>query len=106
MTKGLNFNGIDVLKKQKEDGTDRVLVCFEMIQRGIPREKYNIFKDGKNIGFVTSGTYSPTLKKPIGMALINKIFKDVGNEIDIEIREKNYKAKIVKRPFYSYMGGK
>ncbi len=100
-----DFIGKDVLLKQKNEGTDKKLFCFEMIDKGIPREYYKIFNDGKEIGFVTSGTFSPTLKKGIGMGYLRD-FKEFGGEIDVDIRGKLYRAKIVKRPFYSYAGRK
>ena len=96
-----NFIGKDALAKQKEDGLKRKLVGFEMIDRGIARSHYEVFADGKNIGFVTTGTHSPTLKKNIGLALIDSAYAIEGNEIEIAIRNKNLKARIIKKPFYN-----
>jgi len=101
-----DFIGKSILEKQKLNGTQKIVVAFEMIDRGIPRENYEVLVNNINIGFVTSGTFSPTLKKPLGMALIKKEHIEIGNEINIKIREKLYRAKIVKRPFYEYQGGK
>ena len=98
-----DFIGKEVLEKQKQ-GTKKKLICFEMIDRSIPRQGYKIFYE-EEIGFVTSGTYSPTFKKGIGVGYI-KVFKEIGDEININIRGKFYRAKIVKRPFYSYAGKK
>jgi len=77
-----------------------------MTEKGIAREHYDVFINHEKIGFVTSGTFSPTLKKALGMALIKKEFATIENEINIKIRGKLYKAVIVKRPFYRYKGGK
>ncbi len=99
-----DFIGKEALKEQKENGTERTMVAFEMIDNGIPRNPYEVKKDNKKIGFVTSGTFSPTFKKGIGLALIKKQYAKEKNEIDINIREKSYKAKIVKKPFYNYKG--
>jgi aminomethyltransferase len=77
-----------------------------MLERGIAREHYEIFADDKNIGHVTSGTYSPTFKKSLGMALLKKEFSNIGNKINIKIRGKLYNAIVVKRPFYEYNGRK
>jgi aminomethyltransferase len=101
-----NFIGKSVLEKQLRNGTERTLVCFEMTEHAIPREHYDIVNGGVKIGFVTSGTFSPTFRKGIGMGLVTKEFAGLGQEIEIAIRDKNYKAKIVKRPFYEYKGGK
>jgi len=96
-----NFIGKDALAKQKEDGLKRKLVGFEMIDRGIARSHYDVYAEGKNIGFVTTGTHSPTLKKNIGLALIDSTYAVEGNEIEILIRNKNLKARIIKKPFYN-----
>lgn len=95
-----DFNGKEVLKKQKNDGATRKLVGIEMVDRGIPRTDYLVFAGDLEIGKITSGTNSPTLKKNIGLALIKKEYADIGNEIFVEIRNKKLKAKIVTTPFY------
>lgn len=96
-----SFIGKEALLNQKENGLKRKLVGFEMIDRGIARSNHEVFVDGKNIGYVTTGTHSPTLKKSIGLALINAEHAAEGNEIEISVRNKNLKAKIIKKPFYS-----
>lgn len=97
--KEADFIGKEELKKQWDEGLKRKIVGFEMIGRGIPREGYEVFKDGKKIGYVTTGYLSPTLKKNIGNALIDIDETELGNEIDIMIRKKPIKAKIIKRKF-------
>ena len=97
---GIDYIGKEVLMKQKSEGTENVLVGLNLIDKGIIRENYKIFKDGDEIGFVTSGGYSPTLKKTIGLGLVNKQYKEVGTEIEIQIRNKLLKGKIVATPFY------
>ncbi|EKD28191.1 MAG: hypothetical protein ACD_79C00393G0004 [uncultured bacterium] len=77
----------------------RTLVGFEMIDKSIPRQGYAVFCDNKKAGFVTSGTYLPTVKKNMGLAIINKEYANKGGEISIEIRSKLFKAKIVDIPF-------
>ncbi len=85
----------------KSAGPDRRLRGFEMIDKGIPRQHYEICNAGGNvIGEVTSGTMSPSLKKAIGMGYINAGHNDFDSEIFISIRQKLLKAKIVKTPFY------
>lgn len=95
-----DFIGRDVLLKQKLEKPERMLVGFEMIERGVAREHYPVFKDGKEIGFVTSGMFSPTTEKYLGMAMIPREFSARDTEIDIMIRNKPVKAKVVKKPFY------
>jgi len=92
-----DFTGKSALEKLVKTKT---LIGFEMTDRGIPRHGYKIQKNAKVIGFVTSGTYSPTLKKNIGLGYVDIENKNTGNEIDIIIREKPAKAVIVKTPFY------
>ncbi|QQY79379.1 aminomethyltransferase [Keratinibaculum paraultunense] len=94
-----DFIGKDALKKQWEEGLTRKVVGFELLERGIPREGYEVYKDGKKIGHVTTGYMSPTLKKSIGNALIDINEAKIGNEIDIMIRNKPVKAKIISRKF-------
>jgi aminomethyltransferase len=96
-----DFIDSDFLKNQKENGVSRKLVAFEMIDRGIPRHDYKI-KDakGQEIGKVTSGTMSPSMKIGIGLGYVTKENAQLDQEIFIEIREKSIKAKVVKLPFY------
>ena len=95
-----DFIGKKNLLKQKEEGVKEKLVGFEMLEGGIARHGYKIFKDGKEVGFVTSGTLGPTLKKAIGLCYIITKLSEAETEIEVEIRERKYKAKIVKLPFY------
>lgn len=98
---GNDFIDRDYLRKQKEDGLTRRLRGFEMIDKGIPRQHYEIFdEEGNKIGEVTSGTMSPMMKKGIGMGYVDKEHYKFGNEIYIKIREKLLKAQIVKLPIY------
>lgn len=94
------FTASDILKKQKQQGVSRKLVGFEMIDRGIPRQGYELQKNGKKTGEVTSGTFSPTFKKNIGMGYVETVNAQPGTEIDVLVRDKAVKAKIVKLPFY------
>ena len=85
----------------KINGVTRRLRGFEMIDKGIPRQHYEICDaDGDIIGKVTSGTMSPSLKNAIGMGYLKTGFDAFGQEIYIKIREKLLKAKVVKTPFY------
>ncbi len=95
-----DFIDKDFLQNQKETGVSRKLVGFEMIDRGIPRHDYPILDaDGNEIGKVTSGTMSPSLKLAIGMGYIPKEMSSPDSEIYIGVRNKALKAKVVKFPF-------
>lgn len=95
-----DFIGKEALVKQKAEGLKRVLRGFEMIDRGIAREGFEVFADEKKIGVVTTGYYSPTLKKNIGLALIDIEYADMGRDIEVEIRNKRKRAKIINKRFY------
>ena len=95
------FTNSAALKEQKEKGTERKLVGFEMIERGIPRHDYPIVNaDGNTIGKVSSGTQAPSLQKAIGLGYVKTEFAELGTEIYISIRNTPVKAKVVKYPFY------
>ncbi len=100
LNKEAEFIGKEALKKQKENGVPRKLVGIEMIDRGIPRHDYPVFVGEDQIGFVTTGTQSPTLKKNIGLALVKSEHAVIGNEIQVEIRGKRLKATVAATPFY------
>ncbi len=94
------FIGRSALAAQDVQGVKRKLVGFEMTDRGIPRHGYDIYADGDKIGFVTTGSYSPTLRKNIGLGLVKAGYSETGTEIQVAVRNKNLKAVVVKTPFY------
>jgi aminomethyltransferase len=95
------FIGRGKIEALKAAGIQRKLVGLEMIERGIPRQGYDVEDlEGNKIGRVTSGTMSPSLDKAIGMAYVAKGFSLEGSEVKIAIRQKRVLAKIVKPPFY------
>ena len=92
-----NFIGKKHLENELENVTKR-LICFEMVEKSIPRKNYEVYHDEEKIGIVSSGTFSSSLNKGIGMAFINS--KSLNNKnINIKIRNKMYKARVVKPPF-------
>ncbi|MCK4648176.1 glycine cleavage system aminomethyltransferase GcvT, partial [bacterium] len=95
-----DFIGKKALLKQKEEGIKQKLVGFVLLERGVPRHNYPILKDKERIGMVTSGSFSPTLKKGIGLGYVKTDQAKEGTEIQIQIRERTIRAKIVKTPFY------
>ncbi|ALC89954.1 glycine cleavage system protein T [Bacillus sp. FJAT-18017] len=100
LNKESNFIGKEVLKLQKENGIPRKLAGIEMIDRGIPRHGYPVYSGDTQIGEVTTGTQSPTLKRNIGLVLIEAGYAELDKELLVEIRGKKIKAKIVPVPFY------
>jgi aminomethyltransferase len=89
-----------VLKAQKDNGTTRKLVGFELLDRGIPRHGHNVVDAAGNVvGVVTSGTQSPTLQKPIGMAYVPNASAAEGSEVLVDVRGKVLKGRVVKLPF-------
>ncbi len=99
MSKG-DFIGRGALAAQREKGLQSKLVGFELLQKGVPREDFLTFPNGKEIGVVTSGNLSPSLNKGIGMGYILVNYADEGSEILIDIRGKTLPGIVVRRPFY------
>ena len=96
-----DFVNSEALKAQKENGVTRKLVAFELLERGIPRQDYEIVDaDGNAIGLVTSGTMSPSLGKGIGLGYVTKENSKLDTDIFIQVRKKAIPAKVVKLPFY------
>jgi len=97
-----DFIGKDILKKQADKSTQKRLTGIELIDRGIPRDGYRVEKDGVDIGYITSGTYSPTFKKGLAMAMLSNSPDIIqpDSQVDVIIRDKKIKAKTVNLPFY------
>ena len=95
-----NFIGQERLQREKEEGTSRKLAGFEMTERGIPRHGFEVRKGDRALGVVASGGPAPTLKKNIGLAYVPAAEAGLGNELEIIIRERPVRARIVKTPFY------
>lgn len=94
-----DFIGKAALTKQKADGLKRKSIGFEMVGRGIPRHGYVVKADGKEIGYVTTGYASPTLKKNIGLALVDIDYTALDTKISVVIRNKEVEAKVISRKF-------
>jgi aminomethyltransferase len=96
-----DFINCEALSKEKEHKPERRLIAFELNDRGVPRQGYDIVDgNGHKIGNVTSGTMSPSLKKGIGMGYVPRIMAKSGSQIFIQVRKKTIPATIVKLPFY------
>lgn len=95
-----DFIGKEPLLEQMTNGVPRKLVGIEMVDRGIARHGYPIFQQGEEVGLITSGSYSPTLEKNIGLALVSSKASEPGTELEVEIRGKRLRSVVVKTPFY------
>jgi aminomethyltransferase len=96
-----DFNYSRELLAEKENGIQRKRIGFEMLERGIARNGYAILNENdEQIGFVSSGTMSPSLQKSIGMGYVNTAYAKLDNDLFIQIRNKKLKAKVVKLPFF------
>ena len=95
------FVGRAALEKAKAAGVKRTLVGLEMVERGIARDGYKVRDDGgREIGYVTSGSYAPFLKKNIALAYVPPEFGNVGASVRVEIRGQGVGAQVVPTPFY------
>ena len=99
-----DFIGRDVLERQQEEGVERTLVGFEMVDRGIARNGYPVMLEegsAEAVGEVTSGTQSPTLRKALGMVYLPTEMAQIGRELFVQVRNRAARARVVELPFYS-----
>jgi aminomethyltransferase len=97
----MDFIGRGALEEAKAEGIKRTLIGLEMIERGIARDGYRVLDDsGRPIGYVTSGSYAPFLKKNIALAYVPPEFAHMGRELKVEIRAQPVMARVVPTPFY------
>ena len=94
------FVGRDALQKAKAEGVARTLVGLEMVDRGIARDGYKVVDGGREIGYVTSGSPAPFLKKNIALAYLPPEFATIGTAVQVEIRGQGVGAQVVPTPFY------
>ncbi|MEO8071411.1 MAG: glycine cleavage system aminomethyltransferase GcvT [Acidobacteriota bacterium] len=92
--------GMDRLREQKARGVTRRVVAFEMEDRAIARHGHPVMRGSDPCGVVTSGTQTPFLKKAIGFAMVPADMTDVGTIVEIDIRGRRAKARVVPEPFY------
>jgi len=95
------FMGREAMRRQKEAGVPRKLVGFTLTDPGIPRHGYRVLRDGQPVGVVTSGTKSPSLQIPVGLAYVPTALAAEGSTFAVEIRGRAAAARVVKTPFYS-----
>lgn len=95
------FVGKDTLLEIKKRGVQRKLIGFEALTKGIPRHLQEIYAGEEKVGFVTSGTFSPSLKKGIGMGYVNLAHTEIGNKLKVMGKEP-IEIEIIKGPFYKH----
>jgi aminomethyltransferase len=94
------FIGKQILSEQKEKGTKKILAGLEMIDKGVPRAHYDVYHSGGKVGYITTGAQSPTLKKFIALAYVPPELAKPDSVVEVKIRDKFLKAKVVSLPFY------
>ncbi len=95
-----DFVGKSVLERQQQQGIRRQLVGFELVDRGIARDHFPVWIDDQPAGHVTSGSYSPSLEKSIGLAYLPMDHQVPGSRLSVEVRGKRLAAQVVETPFY------
>ena len=97
---GTDFIGEQALKDQIDRGLERKLVGFEMTEPGIARDGYDVICEDRTVAEVTSGGFSPSLNKSIGLAYLPSGMAEVGHQLQIVIRKSPRAARVVETPFY------
>ena len=95
-----DFIGKEALVKQKTEGFSKKLVGIELKDRAIPRHGYPVFKDGKQVGEVTTGYHCLSVDKSVCMALIDFEYSKLGTELEVQIRKRAFSGIVVKKRFY------
>jgi aminomethyltransferase len=99
-----DFVGRANLERQKAEGLKRRMVALEMLDRAIPRQHFAIDRDGEGIGELTSGTFSPTFERGIGLGYVRREYAQSGTEVQVEVRSAPHPARLVKKPMYKREG--
>ncbi|WP_166825490.1 glycine cleavage system aminomethyltransferase GcvT [Thalassoroseus pseudoceratinae] len=97
---GCDFIGESALQKLSDDGPTSRRIGLSLDGRRVPREGCRIFAGDQEVGEVTSGTFSPTLERPIAMAYVASSASALGTELEIEVRNSRLQATVVELPFY------
>jgi aminomethyltransferase len=94
------FIGRTALTQQHHEGVSQIRVGLKMVDPGIPRPEHRVYRDGIDEGYVTSGGFSPILKRGIAMGYLPPKFSEIGTQVMIKIREKASTAQVASMPFY------
>jgi glycine cleavage system aminomethyltransferase T len=98
---GHDFIGRRALAELALAAPPRVLVCFEMAEPGVPRSGYPLAVDGRTVGLVTTGLFSPSTGRYVGMGYLDTGCAVIGREMNVLIRESAKAARVVERPFFT-----
>lgn len=99
-----DFLGREVMEQQKASGLRRRMVQIEMLDRAIPRQHHRVWVDGDQVGELTSGTFSPTFQRGVGLGYVRADQARPGTEVEIEVRGDRHPARVVKKPMYKREG--
>ena len=94
-----DFFGRQALDKQNKNGLERNLIGIRLLERGVPRSHFKVVRDNREIGEITSGTFSPSLNTGIGLCYVSKDYSEAGTRVEIEIRKQKVSAEVVRPPF-------
>ncbi|MCI0547581.1 MAG: glycine cleavage system aminomethyltransferase GcvT, partial [Candidatus Rokubacteria bacterium] len=94
------FIGRSAIEAMRAAGVPRKLVGFAMEGRAVARHGYPLQKEGRAVGVVTSGSFAPSLERPIGMGYVPTVLAAVDTELDVEIRGATHRARVVRTPFH------
>jgi aminomethyltransferase len=95
-----DFIGRDALVRQREQGVSKRLVGIEVVDRGIAREGHTLWSSDRQVGAMTSGTWSPTFERALGMGYVDPALTEPGTELEVEIRQRRVGARVAEIPFY------
>ncbi|MDH3974856.1 MAG: glycine cleavage system aminomethyltransferase GcvT [Deltaproteobacteria bacterium] len=95
-----DFIGREAIVRQKEEGVKRKLICMQVRGKGIPRQGYEVYAEGKTVGIVTSGTMSPSLGIGVAIGYVDRAYATPGTAVDIMVRGKTIESVVVSPPFY------
>ncbi len=95
-----DYVGAEAIRRLREGGLDRRLRMLQLDGRSVARADDEVHLDGKRVGRVTSGSFSPTLQRPIAMAYVDAGVGAVGSRLDVVVRGRTHSATVVRRPFY------
>lgn len=95
-----DFIGREALAQQKQKGPERKLAGFELFEKGIPKSGGSIYSENREIGVVTSGNHSPSVRTGIGLGYVLARYAQPGQEVEIEAKDREIAARIVDLPFY------
>jgi len=94
-----DFVGKAAIERVKAEGPQRRLVGLQMVDRAVARHGYRVLREGTAVGHVTSGSYGPSVDRYIGIGYVTAQFGEVGTELEVEVRGRPQKARVVKTPF-------